>query len=132
MMMNRWVHLEAWQATARVALARANARADAADARTARRALRRLRRDPAPWVLPIARSVEGLLSGGADAVAALHEAVEVFDAQGMELYAAAARRLLGERLGGEGGRLLVEASNAWMEGQGVVDPVAMTRAVLPG
>ena len=50
----------------------------------------------------------------------------------MLLYAAAARRRLGEMLGGDEGRALVETADAWMRSETIVNPERMTEVFAPG
>lgn len=50
----------------------------------------------------------------------------------MMLYATAARRRLGVVLGGDDGRKLVKAADAWMGAEDILDPVRMTEMMLPG
>jgi hypothetical protein len=50
----------------------------------------------------------------------------------MQLHAAAARRRRGQLLGGEEGRVLVEAADAWMGQQGIVAPERMAAMLAPG
>jgi hypothetical protein len=50
----------------------------------------------------------------------------------MSAHTAAARRRLGQLVGGDQGRELIEAADAWMTGQGVRNPVRMTRVYAPG
>jgi hypothetical protein len=49
----------------------------------------------------------------------------------MALYAAAARRRLGELLGGAEGAALIEAADDWMAGQGVARPERLTALFVP-
>jgi hypothetical protein len=62
----------------------------------------------------------------------LGQAIQQFDAVEMKANAAAARRRLGQLVGGDKGRELLEAGDAWMIGQGVRYPVRMTRVYAPG
>ena len=50
----------------------------------------------------------------------------------MALHAAAARRRRGELIGGEAGRGLVAAADAWMAGQSIKNPERMTAMLAPG
>ena len=50
----------------------------------------------------------------------------------MALYAAAARRCRGVLLGGEEGRVLVEAADAWMRDERIRNPERMTAMLAPG
>ena len=62
----------------------------------------------------------------------LHDAVDRFDRADMQLYAAVARRRLGTLQDGAGGRELKRRAEEWMAGQGIKNPVAMTRMLAPG
>jgi hypothetical protein len=56
----------------------------------------------------------------------------IFDATGLKLYGAAARRRQGQLMGGERGRALTIAGEAVMHGQGVIDLEATTEMLAPG
>src|SRR5207244_1742579 len=77
---------------------------------------------PAPTPGLLRAGLEECSGHRPEAVRALEEALELFERAGMRLYAAAARRRLGQLLGGDRGRELVAAADAWMAGQGVVNP----------
>jgi hypothetical protein len=62
----------------------------------------------------------------------LERAAEVFDAAEMRLYAAAARRRLGELTGGDDGRELIEKSDALLANQKVRNPERMADVLAPG
>jgi hypothetical protein len=55
-----------------------------------------------------------------------------FERADMRLYAAAARRRMGERLGDERGHDLMAEADAWMAEQRIKNPEAMTRMLAPG
>lgn len=65
-------------------------------------------------------------------VARLQAAIETFDESAFEMYGAAARRRLGQILGGERGRATLTQGEAAMTLQGVVDFEATTRMLVPG
>jgi hypothetical protein len=72
--------------------------------------------------------------GAGDAMRAatrLAEAAAGFEAVDMGLFAAAARRQLGGLRGGEEGRGLVAAADAWMAGQAIRDPARMAACLAP-
>jgi hypothetical protein len=102
--------------------------------RSAGRCARRLRGEGLAW----ADALAGLLQAGvaacggdrAGAAATLGEAASLFDAAGMLLHAAVARRRLGECLPG-GGELIAQADTAITE-RGVRNPLRMTALVAPG
>ena len=60
------------------------------------------------------------------------KAVDGFEAADMALYAAAARRRLGELRGGDEGRELIRQSEEWMSKQQIKNPVAVTNLMAPG
>jgi tetratricopeptide (TPR) repeat protein len=66
------------------------------------------------------------------AVALLERALKDFDEAHMKLYAAAARRRLGETIGGDRGRQLVAQSEEWMAKQQIKNPARMTNLLAPG
>jgi len=60
-----------------------------------------------------------------------HRAAMVFEFQGMAMHAAGSRRRRGELLGGDEGRALVEAADAWMIGRKIRSPERMTALLFP-
>jgi hypothetical protein len=102
----------------------------------AERDARALWREKVGW----ARALAQLLFAGAAArrgdlgraAELLSKGAERCDAEGMRLFAAAARRRLGELRGGEEGRSLVEKADAWMRAQQVARPQRMTALLVPG
>jgi len=104
--------------------------------RSAERDARLIEREAAPWALPLAKIAR---AGIAATRRQLNEAAQLvgsveqeFLNRDMALYAAAARRRRGELLGGEEGRALVEAADAWMAGQEIKNPARMTAMLAPG
>jgi len=104
--------------------------------RLAERCLRKIEDERLAWADPLAWSIRATLaaSAGGNEEAELHlrRAVAGFEAAGMMLYATAARRRLGVVLGGDDGRKLVKAADAWMGAEDILDPVRMTEMMLPG
>jgi hypothetical protein len=102
----------------------------------ARSGARRIARERMPWSDPIAllldAAVASLEGRTALALHCLHAAVDRFDRADMQLYAAVARRRLGTLQDGTGGRELTQRAEEWMAGQGIKNPVAMTRMLAPG
>ncbi|WP_437484790.1 AAA family ATPase [Sorangium sp. So ce1014] len=102
----------------------------------ATRAARKIEAEHMPWADPLAAAVRAAVAaarGQAEAAGhQLAEAVRGFDAAGMALYAAAARRRHGELLKGDEGRTAVATANGWMHDQGIVSPDRITRMLLPG
>jgi hypothetical protein len=66
------------------------------------------------------------------AISLLREAISGFDAADRALYAAASRRCLGILLGGDEGRDLVRAADAWMTSESIKNPARMTAMLAPG
>jgi hypothetical protein len=66
------------------------------------------------------------------AVQLLGQAIQEFETAEMKANAAAARRRQGQLVGGDKGRELIEAADAWMISQGVREPIQMTRVYAPG
>ena len=102
----------------------------------ARAAARRIQRQKLGWSDPLA----GLLLAGIDAAEArtdaaahrLEDLIAALDLQDMALYAAVARRRLGQlRASGGGAESIRHASDAFV-GQGVRDPAAFVRLFAPG
>jgi hypothetical protein len=104
--------------------------------KSALRCAGRLRRENLLW----ANGLAGLLNAGAAACrgnstracAALEEAIASFEKAGMALYAAVARRRLGECLAdAKGDRLIGEADAAMVE-RAIRNPIRMTALYAPG
>jgi hypothetical protein len=133
------LRIEALHVRARCALAAAAAARGGARDRWLRgveRDLRRIARERAPWTRGwVELLAAGIAAGRGDddgAAAWAREAAARCEATGMRLYAAAARRRLGELLrGDEGGRLVANA-DAWMAEQGIRDPRRMMMVLAPG
>jgi hypothetical protein len=96
----------------------------------------RIRREATGWGDPLAALVEAGLSATrgdrARALVLLEEAEAGCESAEMGLCAAAARRRRGELLGGEAGRALIAAADAWMREHGVRNPARMTALYAPG
>jgi hypothetical protein len=99
----------------------------------ARSDARRIARSRLPIARPLAAAVHAGLAtlegDEARAIALLRAAIEGFDRGEMALYREAARLRLASSSGdpSEGAR-----ARAWMEAEGIVDPVAMAAALVPG
>ncbi len=99
-------------------------------------AARQLRR----WPTPCAKPYEHLLDAGVaqlhddgDACAqALRAAIEELEASSSALLATVAKRRLGQVIGGDEGRKLIEAADAWMRDRGVANPERLTAMMVPG
>ena len=104
--------------------------------RTAEQEARRLEREDIPW----AEGMASLLRAGiavtrgerSQALALVSTAERQLEANHMRGYLAAVRRRRGELTGGDEGRDLVLAADAWMASQQVVDPARVTNMLVPG
>jgi serine/threonine protein kinase len=63
--------------------------------------------------------------------AAVEAAASAFEQEGMELYAVATRRRLGEAVGGESGRNLIRQADAWMTAQTIKNPSRLAAILVP-
>jgi hypothetical protein len=89
---------------------------------------------------PDARALATLIRAGVamvrsnldGAILCLQEAPQQFEACDMGLHAAVARRRLGQLLGGDQGRKLINQADAWMTAQDVRNPVRMAAVLAPG
>jgi hypothetical protein len=122
---------------ARAAVAAASAAAEPAPLlHAAERDTRLLRCERIAWAEALAQLVHaGVAMGRHDTERArqlLEEAIGRLEATGLRLHAAAARRRLGEQLGGSEGQRLAEQANAWMKGQNICRPDRMTALLVPG
>jgi hypothetical protein len=133
----QWIRIEGAYVRARCALLMC---ASGRNARTclaaARHEVRRIEREKMAWSDPIARvlgSAIAFLDGDvAAAERRLIDSVDGFDRAGMKLYAAAARRRLGQIAGGERGLQETGTADEWMASEGILNPARMTRLIAPG
>jgi serine/threonine protein kinase len=85
---------------------------------------------PLAWLL---RAGAAALQGDPAGAARLYaDAASAFDATGMALYAAVARRRHGEIVGGAAGEAEIVEADTWMKGQEVQSPGRMTAMIAPG
>lgn len=102
----------------------------------ARTTARLLNKSPLPHLPGWAAVLEAGLAcekGQQDRAAKLLQtATVIFDATGLKLYGAAARRRQGQLMGGGAGRALATAGEAVMQSQGVIDLEATTEMLAPG
>ena len=128
---NEMLHLRA-----RVGLAVARTTGDRSVLRQVERDAKTIMRTRMAWALPLAQSVRAALrhiEGDQDASRRLlAEAVRNFERAEMNLFAAAARRRLGELTGGDEGRALVAEADTWLRGQLVKVPEKMVEVLMPG
>ena len=139
--MSRWMsrvqlfRVEGFHLRARCGLAAAAESGDLSTLATVQRDANQIFSERTPWSLPLAESLlAGVLAlrGHADRSRELFaSAVRNFEKAEMSLYAAAARRRLGEITGGDTGRTLIEAADEWMQLQGVKLPERLTRVLAP-
>jgi len=89
-----------------------------------------------PWATPLAHMVEATLAfqGGRKDVAAdkLRMAAAGFTDAGMFAHAMAAKRRMGDILGGDEGRDLLTTTDAWFDAQGGRRPDRLTEVLAPG
>jgi serine/threonine protein kinase/tetratricopeptide (TPR) repeat protein len=130
------VRTEAMQLRARVALATSAVDHDAGKLRLADKMARKIEKVDISWSKPFATLVRAAVAQQRaepeQAATLLSQAVLSFENADMRLYAAAARRRLGETVGGERGAQLIAEADAWMTAQKIKNPVAMTRMLAPG
>ncbi len=85
-----------------------------------------------PWVTLLKAAITHQRGDANETIHQLKEAIAGFERQDMGLYAAAARRRLGELTGGEQGRQLITEADAWMSRQKIQNPALMTGMLAPG
>ncbi len=104
--------------------------------KTAERMARRIEKERMPWSDPLVSLIRaGVAYNRREdlrATTLLSESIEGFDLADMGLRANAARRRLGQLLGGDRGSDLVAQADAWMSNQGIKNPALMTRMLAPG
>jgi hypothetical protein len=132
------LRIEAMHLQARAALA--SAATDPAVApqriRVAETMARRIARERMPWADPFVTLIRAAIAHASNETGAartlLTDAAERFDLADMHLYAAGARRRLGELTDGERGTELIEEADAWMHHQKIANPERMARMLAPG
>ena len=104
--------------------------------RVAERDARRIARQRAAWCAPFApllRAGVAALRGDTPAAATLlASSAAGFESAKMRLFAAVARRRLGETLGGDQGSQLIEEADVFMRRQSVRAPERLTNMLVPG
>jgi hypothetical protein len=104
--------------------------------RRAERDVRRLEREKRPWASAYARFLRAAIAlrrgQRSRSSELLRESASRFDACDMRLNAVVARRCLGEMIGGPGGDSLVAQADAWVNAQGIQDPVRWAAMYAPG
>ncbi len=104
--------------------------------RDARRIANRLRRERALYAQALGILIAGQLEaadGRADsAIAAFADAARRFDTADMPMHAAVARIRHGDLVGGDEGKRLRAAGDAWMTREGVAQPARWVAMLAPG
>jgi hypothetical protein len=102
---------------------------------SAERDARRLGRERMPWStalsLPIRAGVAAARGDKSRAATLFAMAVEQLEAVDMNLYAASARRRLGQCLGGDEGRAHIDQADSWMNQQNIINPARMADVFAP-
>jgi serine/threonine protein kinase len=97
---------------------------------------RRIAREKMAWSTPLAGLIRACVAarrGDQETAGKLFDqAARGFDAADLLLHAAATRRRHGELIGGDPGKRMVEAADAWMMGQQIKSPERMTAMLAPG
>jgi hypothetical protein len=131
------IRVEAWYLRARAALLMAATGTDTPRFLTvARRSTWRIAREKMAWSEPIAAlltaSIAHVDGQPHSAIEHLAAAIQGFEQAEMKLYAAVARRCLGQLTGGSLADQYRRLADEWMAGQGIVNPPGMTRLLAPG
>jgi hypothetical protein len=104
--------------------------------KTAEKLAQRIAKERIAWGTPFAylvrAAIEHQRGDNSKAVDLLSQAIELFAATDSYLYAAAARRRLGELTAGERGLEYIAEADDLMRKRQIVNPVAMTRLMAPG
>ncbi len=97
---------------------------------------RRLEREGVAWASALAwllkAAAAAIRSDTTRAVALFTDAAKPLDAVDMPLHAAAARRRLGELIGGDEGTALIEEVDRWMASEGIRNPARLAAMYVPG
>jgi ATP/maltotriose-dependent transcriptional regulator MalT len=130
------VALEAMQLRARANLASCTVHRDDSKLELVEKMARRMEKVKMSWSKPYATLLRaGVAEQRGDddkATRMLSEVVQMFERAEMRLYAAAARRRLGEKVGGERGQQLIAEADAWMTEQKIKKPDALAKMLAPG
>jgi len=132
----RTLRIEAMHLRARLALASAEGTEREQRLRIAEGLGRKLANERLPWSDPLATLISAAVARqrGDDSKAArlTSRAVEEFELADMQLYAAAARRRLGEIMNDDGGAELIARSEDWMRKQQIKNPARFSNMLAPG
>jgi len=130
------LRIEATYLRARAALATAAQSDDRDRLRIAEKLAGKIEKEKMSWAQPLVNLVRAAVARQRnekqEALAQLSEAIGGFDRSGMQLYAAAARRRLGEIEDREGSPRIIAEADAWMTSQRIKDPKSLTQMLTPG
>jgi hypothetical protein len=131
------VHADVIQHTGRCAVAMAQISPDPRPLLgRALNSARRLERQQTPWTRALAQLIRAGVSSvrgdSATAASLLADAVTRCDSADLGLFAASARRQLGQLRGGNEGRKLIEETDAMMRAQSIRNPARMAACMAPG
>jgi tetratricopeptide (TPR) repeat protein len=130
------LRIDAMYLRARLALARAAGQKRKRRLRLAEALANSITREQMPWSNPLAMLIyAGLARRRGDdsrSAALIAQAIDSFEASDMALYAAVARRRLGDVLGGDRGTELVSQADDWMSKQQIKNPAAVANLIAPG
>jgi eukaryotic-like serine/threonine-protein kinase len=104
--------------------------------REATRLARRLAREEVgyarAWALLVRAALARRAGDDDGATSILREAIAACEGAEIVAHAAAARRQLGELVGGDAGAALIAEADAWMAAEGIRDPARFSRVLVPG
>jgi hypothetical protein len=130
------LRIDAMQIRARLALASAAGSPRQGHLRLAEKLAGKIEREEMAYANPLATLIRAGIArqrgDDARAISLAEKAAEGFDAAHMRLYAVAARRRLGEMIGGDRGRQLVAQTEEWMNKQQIKNPPRMMNMIAPG
>jgi tetratricopeptide (TPR) repeat protein len=130
------LRVEAMHLRARALLAKSPTSNDLDDVRIAEQLARKIEKEKISWVKPFAMLIRATVAQrrnqSEQAATLLSQAIQGFENSGMNLYAAATRRRLGETLADDKGRELITQADAWMTAQRIKAPESITRLLVPG
>ena len=130
------LRIDAMQLRARLALASASGEQREHRLRLAEKLAAKIERENMAYANPLATLIRAGIAkqhgDGPRALTLTEKALQDFDAADMQLYATAARRRLGEMLGGDRGRQLVAQTEQWMTKQQIKNPPRMINLLAPG
>ncbi|MDX6384686.1 MAG: eukaryotic-like serine/threonine-protein kinase, partial [Blastocatellia bacterium] len=130
------LRIEAKYLRARLALASATGSRREQRLRIAEGLAHSIAKEQMVWSNPLGVIIQAGLArrrgDDAGAAALLSQAISGLEASDMALYAAAARRKLGEIMGGDQGAELIIQADAWMSKQQIRNPAAVANLMAPG